>query len=428
MNNFFGYIFGWGFSRYSFITELFIAELLINIGMKKRNHFIIRFIGMTLLYWVTALGLPETIFGVHIGSYVTIVIFAISIFLPSIAWKMSPLRQIFNCMAAYGIQAFTVDIEVICRNLFDVTLFWEKAMVAAAICFLVYVAAYMIFVKSSWEFNDKDIANPLVIFLSFGTFILSDIMAKIGTMVGFGSHPIFRVMLAISIFLGLCFQFMYIRSLKLNNERARMEGLLKAEQRQYTISKKTIESVNIKCHDLKHQIQAIRDSLGTGTENEAIDEMEEAVNFYDNVAKTGNAALDSILTEKGLMCKTKNIEFRYMVSSKNISSIHGHDLYPLMGNAIDNAIEAVDKIEEEPKRSIFLNIFENSGFISIHIENYCLEKPNFIDGIPTTTKKDITRHGFGTKSMSLITDKYKGQCIFSYDEGIFNTDILIPVL
>ena len=135
--------------------------------MKKRNHFIIRFIGMTLLYWVTALGLPETIFGVHIGSYVTIVIFAISIFLPSIAWKMSPLRQIFNCMAAYGIQAFTVDIEVICRNLFDVTLFWEKAMVAAAICFLVYVAAYMIFVKSSWEFNDKDIANPLVIFLSF---------------------------------------------------------------------------------------------------------------------------------------------------------------------------------------------------------------------------------------------------------------------
>ena len=104
----------------------------------------------------------------------------------------------------------------------------------------------------------------------------------------------------------------------------------------------------------------------------------------------------------------------------------GTDIASLFGNALDNAIEK-ELTENTERRFISLSVKEENGFIYIHIDNYCSSQIEFEDGFPKTTKKDTRYHGFGTKSISNIVNKYSGELIMSVDDERFNLDILFPV-
>ena len=79
--------------------------------------------------------------------------------------------------------------------------------------------------------------------------------------------------------------------------------MLTQSSKQYQIAKQNMEQVNIKCHDLRHQIRLFR---GAGRIDESVlKEMEQAVDAYDTTVKTGNPALDVLLTEKNQICRSK---------------------------------------------------------------------------------------------------------------------------
>lgn len=79
-----------------------------------------------------------------------------------------------------------------------------------------------------------------------------------------------------------------------------MKQILHMEQEQHAISRDTIELINLKCHDLKHQISALRYADSQSEYDKSIQELEDAIMIYDTFAKTGNDSLDIILAEKGL--------------------------------------------------------------------------------------------------------------------------------
>jgi sensor histidine kinase regulating citrate/malate metabolism len=218
-----------------------------------------------------------------------------------------------------------------------------------------------------------------------------------------------------------------MKASKLEQEKQKMESLLAMEQEQYRLSRETIDAVNRKCHDLKHQIRNIRKGLADEDTADALAEMERAVMFYDVIAKTGNDALDSILTEKSLVCERFHIQFHYMADGKILSFIRHVDLYALLGNALDNAIECEERIEVVAKRMIFLNIALRGETLHIHLENYCEAQPQFKDGFPVTTKADRDSHGIGTKSIAYIVKKYGGNTVFGWEGGLFRLDITVPV-
>ena len=112
---------------------------------------------------------------------------------------------------------------------------------------------------------------------------------------------------------------------------------------QYELSKQTIDIINIKCHDLKHQIHKLD---GYSTINNANkQEIENALKIYDSTIKTGNNALDVILTEKSLLGNQKGISFNVIADGKILNFIDPTDIYALFGNAIDNALEALTNID-----------------------------------------------------------------------------------
>ena len=103
------------------------------------------------------------------------------------------------------------------------------------------------------------------------------------------------------------------------------------------------------------------------------------------------------------------------------------DIYALLGNALDNAIENVSRYDDDDKRVISLTIKAVGDFLSIQLENYCEGDVVFADGLPVTTKRNRQYHGFGMKSMRHLATKYGGSMVTSVKDHVFILQILLPM-
>ncbi len=205
-----------------------------------------------------------------------------------------------------------------------------------------------------------------------------------------------------------------------------MNMLWKKEQEQYEISRENIALINQKCHDLKHQIRAIR-YMNRDEIDAYIKEVEDSIAIYESIVKTGNEVLDTILTEKSLYCKERGITVSCVADGSQMGFINTIDLYAILGNALDNAIEAVEKFYHEEKRQIDVMIYRQQQFLVINIVNPTKEIPVFEEELPRTTKKDRFHHGFGLKSIQYMVKKYDGNLNVSVEDGCFFLKILIPI-
>ena len=149
--------------------------------------------------------------------------------------------------------------------------------------------------------------------------------------------------------------------------------------------------------------------------------------IYDAVARTGNDAMDVILTEKSLICERAGIHLTCIADGEQIGFISPTDVYALFGNALDNAIEAVIQLPDPERRNVSLNVHTQGRLLSIHVENYFDGVLTFEDDMPQTSKQDKANHGFGMKSMRLIAERYGGYLTTGTCGEIFHLNILIPV-
>lgn len=205
-----------------------------------------------------------------------------------------------------------------------------------------------------------------------------------------------------------------------------MEQLLSSEQKKQRMTAENVDLINRKCHDLKHQIEGLKRMKSEKERSEYIGQIEDAVLFYESAAKTGNETLDLILMEKQLYCKAHEISLTCICDGTPLHTLDTMDLYSLFGNALDNAIEAV---EHEPveNRRIDLRVGQRGSFLTVHVENYLGQSLRVVDGLPVTTKEDRNYHGFGVLSIRHVVQKYGGTMTVRTDDSRFRLDILIPL-
>lgn len=202
--------------------------------------------------------------------------------------------------------------------------------------------------------------------------------------------------------------------------------LWKKEQEQYRMSKENIALINQKCHDLKHQIRAIRNS-DSGDKEKYLEEIEDSIQIYEAIVKTGNEVLDTILTEKSLYCKEKGIIVSCVADGSQLDFINTIDLYSILGNAIDNAIEAVEKLQNKEMRQIDVLIYRQQQFVAINVVNPIEGNLIYEGELPVTTKENKGYHGYGIKSMKYMLKKYDGFLSIVEEDGCFSLMMLIPV-
>lgn len=229
-----------------------------------------------------------------------------------------------------------------------------------------------------------------------------------------------------------CIHLLYLqntlfRKSSMQKELDMIQLLLWQQKEQYQISKETIDLINHKCHDLKHQVHAIRAVKGEAEREAYLKEIEDSVQIYDSIVHTGNEILDVILTEKSLFCKKYGIRISCVADGRLLSFMDPVDLYALLGNALDNAIEALKKISREKERAIDIMLYEKRSFLLLQIINPVEWEVNFKDGLPVSTKEENGYHGFGVKSMQHLAQKYGGFMTTEVKDGCFYLIIVMPL-
>lgn len=200
------------------------------------------------------------------------------------------------------------------------------------------------------------------------------------------------------------------------------------QKEQYRVTQETIDIINRKCHDLRHQLSGLYKLEDEEERSRYLKEMEDAVMIYETAVKTGNAALDTVLMEKGLLCHNQGIYWTCMADDGSLLNfIEAGDIYAMFGNAIDNAIAAVMKLQDKEKRVISARVFHQQNALMIQIQNYYEGELEFIDGLPKTTEVDKYFHGYGMKSLRYTAEKYNGTMVVTAENQIFTVNILLPL-
>ncbi len=196
-------------------------------------------------------------------------------------------------------------------------------------------------------------------------------------------------------------------------------------QRNYYIDRiKDEERVRSVYHDLKNHLLVLQANINNNQETlQSIETLQSQIEEYENYQHTGNEYLDIILHDKAREAHEKRIDFTALLHFEAGSFIEPLDISTIFGNALDNAIEASEKLPVE-KRMITVKAACIRDMVVATVEN---NAPDEIMQNNRTTKTDSFLHGFGLSNIKKTVEKYDGQCTTKAENGTFVLKIMIPI-
>ena len=209
------------------------------------------------------------------------------------------------------------------------------------------------------------------------------------------------------------------------HENRTMHDFISNKMRYYEMSHDGIVTLQTKCHDLKHQIAAIRSEAGKASFDKHLNELEDSINEYSTVIECGNKTVDIVLTEKNILSLQHKVKFSYMIDGSLFDFLSEREIYSLFGNALDNALESASGVSDPANRMISLKSNLRSGFVVLQVENtYEGERKAEENGLFHTTKTG-SGHGFGLRSIQHIAEKHQGSMPVRAENGIFKLSVLM---
>ena len=351
-------------------------------------------------------------------------------------YDCSFLSALFCSTAGYTLQNLATSLAGITTSVSgyfapDAPFVNDMGFINNAWMFIVYVLGYVLLVRriSKMGLEPKGKISMVVVIMVaifFNTFF--DMAQRDLSSLGV---PFLHTTIISCAHVGAClltlfleYELLYNRQLEL--DAAALEQVIVDRERQYRISRETMDAINLKVHDIKHQIRQLQDGA-VEVDAKALKSLEKDIRIYDSSVRSDNEALDIILTEKRLVCEAEDINIACIADGQTLSFMEPSDLYSLFGNALDNAIEAVRKVEDPERRAIRVIVRRLGDMASIHIENYYEGKVYFSDGLPITSKSDASNHGYGTRSMRQTVEKYDGTITMGARNQLFQVNIMIPI-
>lgn len=199
---------------------------------------------------------------------------------------------------------------------------------------------------------------------------------------------------------------------------------LEKKQAYYQERMEDEERVRSIYHDLKNHLLVLQAQSGNGREvQNSITALQDQITEYENYYHTGNDFLDMVIRDKARAARKKQIDFSAAVSFADSAFIDPLDISTIFGNALDNAIEASEKLPKE-SRLITIKARRIRDMLVITVENNTLPASS---AFRETTKDDPFLHGFGLSNIQKAVERYGGECSIKADNEMFTLKILIPV-
>ncbi len=439
-----------------FVIELLVGELLFACHLPKKRYFWLRFVGLVLVLIGISCAIPQLYYssGFNLFYYSSyfFLIFFLSLF--GLKWCLNTSFRncLFAALAGYTVQHFSsvlfqffsaatgingklefdiygsgpLNLYIIANNLAPFFLFVFSYV---AIFLVLYFLAYLYFSSLVKKLDFSCFNKPL----SIGLAALVLFSCIVATGVVTYCFPGLDNRLLISLLDGynlLCCLLSFVLFVEMPRRQA-LDGDLKMaeqlrikEKERYEMSEENINQINIRCHDLKKSLSALTE--GRGLDPESVADIEKRIVLYDDSIITKNGAINVVLAEKAMIAEKNGITLSCIIDGEALSFMKDSDVYFLFTNIIDNAIEAVLKLPEN-KRSIGLNVKRQDDFVMIRSYNWYAGDIVMKEGLPATTKKDKTSHGFGLASITNTSERYGGSVKIKTNDGVFELNIIFPV-
>jgi len=180
-------------------------------------------------------------------------------------------------------------------------------------------------------------------------------------------------------------------------------------------------------HDFHHHLQTLKGQLESGEVERAlayIEQLDNQLMNVDTLLKTGNVSLDAILSAKLAQAKSENIAVTVKANVPDMLTISDVELSIIIGNLLDNAIEACRAVTGERFVRIFMSMTGNMLYFSML--NAAGQKEKKTGSLFETHKDGV--HGFGLRRAEAILEEHGGWVKYNSEDGAFTSEFLVPAV
>ena len=203
---------------------------------------------------------------------------------------------------------------------------------------------------------------------------------------------------------------------------------MRAYEREIILQNEKVEILRSFRHDMKHHFLEISALASVGD----IKQIKKYVsNMDDNLKETtmlvdsGNTGLDTVLNYMLQRAADKDIPINVRVAVPKELELSAYDMNIILGNLIENAIEAQKEVNV-PEINLIISYSKDS--LIIELSNTYSHKVRFKEGLPVTTKRPASEHGYGIRNVRKVLDKYTNTLDFDCSDDRFTVRILMKIL
>ena len=413
------------------ISGILLKETRFHTPLCKYIPPIIMFMLTWILTWFSEL-----------GAFKMPIIFTLAVILLKIGYKESIYQSIIVTEIWFVCCVFFTEVflYLISKFVYNDTVFvmvdgqnmlrWETYVdgIAVRIISVVVICAVLKNFKYKIKANDCAVLST-VFMIGFTVFMFS-----VYNVLNLNKIPHMLIIVGMAIFtFTYLVVFLYSKNTLYFRDQEQKDKIQIAQLQQqfayYQEKLKDEEKVRSVYHDMKNHLlvlqrHILQRQINSPETAEMVEKLQSQVAMYEDYVHTGNDILDIILKEKSELAREKSIAFSVTADLNGVDFIEPLDISTIFSNALDNAIEASEKLPEE-QGAILVKAGKMQNFFSVLIENNCLQ--NSENTNIRTTKSDDFLHGFGISNMRKAAEKYGGQLTTKYEKGTFTLKILIPI-
>lgn len=416
---------------YAFFTYLFIYRITkcqITLSNIKKIMFLILcafilVIDVVLFTWFpmeTEYGISQHLPGVF--EYITVIIFLIAVAGKELA------KMLYYCVFGYTI---VLGINL-CMSVSRIWINWfnhESTYLILKILLLIISDIgfrYLLHKPANYKKKDWYIFSLLAIIACFYVYFILEILPEMDFADGVSIDylSIYMMLFLITIYM-VFYKYLTVlgnRNQSLDEAEYRLDNQRQQKQLLEELKKANQENRKLR-HDLKHHFHSLEYMMDTDPKKAKsyLHELSEHVEAV-KVLTTKNQVLDYIINSKMVVCRTRGIAFTYEVQD-DLKQMQDFDLISLLSNALDNAIEAQEYVDN---KFISCKILDGKTATKILIENACdtvrLQKS---EDTYLTIKQNKGQHGIGMGRIKTIAESYHGYMKVIV-QGSFLLEISIP--
>lgn len=415
------------------LLQSVLGVFVFAYSLRKRSRFPLRLVLGTAAGFAGLCGLRAALFPDGVSNYVNsigriVMTFAVYLVLIALCWFLfdeSFWTALFVAASGFIAQDLGGTLKTLLKLIpaasrlamddFGILLLDAAAYIVP---YALLYAAFRPFTRSREEnFGNrkKALFSTLVLVFGLGMARITQGNSSRNEIAVF-AESLYQMMCGVFI---LLLQFGVMERAKLNRSVDAMRELVHLQREQFRQSEESAALVNEKYHDLKGLLESFQGQIS----QEQTDQLKRKVGEYDTFVDTGNRVLDIVLAEKRAACNRRGIELTAFADGPALDFMEELDLYALVNNALNNAMEAAAGLPEG-ERFVTLTADDEGGMVTIHVENP-YSGGIVMEGALPKSQRDAQYHGFGMKSMKRIVEKYGGTLAVKLNNGKFFLDLIL---